>query len=256
MGEGGHAQQIFNPILFWWAVLCSLPVIWPEAKLCWGDNDDNGDLLQKVPCMPPTLEQATANLHHCQRLLDTPGQVWICLFVGSLLSPGSWCIQGSVSALQESVSPVLCKFCWLYGGVSGDFLQEGLCHTRSTVPRAHAPVAVHCWPIPPQETHKHSSVSVSVGSLGSGMHKVCNTAPSKGSQLPEKTAENDEFYSRENKLSHVLLWDVEPRGKNLFIKNKLVLSEIIQAEKDIYCIVSLICGILKRKLKGQTQKNK
>ena len=32
--------------------------------------------------------------------------------VGSLLpSPGSWCAQGFVCALQESVSPVLCKFC-------------------------------------------------------------------------------------------------------------------------------------------------
>ena len=28
-----------------------------------------------------------------------------------LLSPGSWCAQGFVCALQESVSPVLCKFC-------------------------------------------------------------------------------------------------------------------------------------------------
>ena len=28
-----------------------------------------------------------------------------------LLSPGSWCAQGSVCALLESVSPVLCKFC-------------------------------------------------------------------------------------------------------------------------------------------------
>ena len=33
-------------------------------------------------------------------------------------------------ALQESVSPVLCKFWWLYGGVSGNLLQEGLCHTQ------------------------------------------------------------------------------------------------------------------------------
>ena len=29
-----------------------------------------------------------------------------------------------------SVSPVLCKFWWLYGGVNGDLLQEGLCHTQ------------------------------------------------------------------------------------------------------------------------------
>ena len=28
-----------------------------------------------------------------------------------LLSPGSWCAQGFVCALQESVSPVLYKFC-------------------------------------------------------------------------------------------------------------------------------------------------
>ena len=47
-----------------------------------------------------------------------------------LLSPGSWCAQDSVFALQGSVSPVLCKFCQLYAGVSGDLLQESLCHSR------------------------------------------------------------------------------------------------------------------------------
>ena len=51
--------------------------------------------------------------------------------VGSLLlSPGSWCTQGSVCALQESVFLVLSKFWWLYGGVNGDLLQQGLCHTQ------------------------------------------------------------------------------------------------------------------------------
>ena len=50
--------------------------------------------------------------------------------VGSLLlSPGSWCTQGFVCALQESVSPILCKFWQLYSGVNGDLLQEGMCHT-------------------------------------------------------------------------------------------------------------------------------
>ena len=47
-----------------------------------------------------------------------------------LLSPGSWCIQGSVCALQESVSPVLCKFWWLCSGVNGNLLQDTLCHTQ------------------------------------------------------------------------------------------------------------------------------
>ena len=45
----------------------------------------------------------------------TPGHPWASLgqsLVGSLLlSPGSWWAQGFVSALQESGSPVLCKFC-------------------------------------------------------------------------------------------------------------------------------------------------
>ena len=66
--------------------------------------------------------------------LETPGHSQASLgqsLVGSLLlSPGSWCTQGFVCALQESVSPVLCKFWWLYGGVNGDLLQEGLCHTQ------------------------------------------------------------------------------------------------------------------------------
>ena len=35
-----------------------------------------------------------------------------------LLCPGSWCTQGFVCVLQESVSPVLCKFWQLYGGVN------------------------------------------------------------------------------------------------------------------------------------------
>ena len=43
---------------------------------------------------------------------------------------------------------------------------------RSTAPRAPSPRAVHCLPIYPQETLTHSSVSVSVGSLGPGAHKV------------------------------------------------------------------------------------
>ena len=45
----------------------------------------------------------------------TPGHPRASLgqsLVGSLLlSPGSWWAQGFVSALQESVSPVLCRFC-------------------------------------------------------------------------------------------------------------------------------------------------
>ena len=62
---------------------------------------------------------------HSQASLGQP-------LVGALLpSPGSWCAQAFVCALQESVSPVLCKFWELYGGVNGNLLLEGLCHTQS-----------------------------------------------------------------------------------------------------------------------------
>ena len=66
--------------------------------------------------------------------LETPGHSWASLgqsLLGSLLlSPRSWCAQGFVCALQGSVSSVLCKFWWIYGGVNGDLLQEDLCHTQ------------------------------------------------------------------------------------------------------------------------------
>ena len=62
--------------------------------------------------------------------LETPGHSWTSLgqsLVGSLLlSPGSWCTR---FCLWVSF-PVLCKFWQLYGGVNGDVLQEGLCHTQ------------------------------------------------------------------------------------------------------------------------------
>ena len=82
-------------------------------------------------------------------LPETPGHSWASLgqsLVGSLLlSPGSWCTQGSVCALQESVSPVLCKFWQLYGGVNGDLFQEGLCHAQVCCTQSPCPCGSHCW---------------------------------------------------------------------------------------------------------------
>ena len=74
---------------------------------------------------------------------ETPGHSRASLgqsLVGSLLlAPGSWCTQGFVCALQESVSPLLCKFWWLYCGVNGDLLQEGLCHTQVSCTQSPCP---------------------------------------------------------------------------------------------------------------------
>ena len=126
-----------------------------------------------------TLSAPSPAAGHCQPtpLPETPGHSWASLsqsLVGSLfLSPGSWCGQGSVCALPESASPVLCKFLQLYGGIMVTISKRAYAIPRSTAPRAPAPAAVHGWPVPPQETLKHSSGSVSVGSLGPGADKVC-----------------------------------------------------------------------------------
>ena len=71
--------------------------------------------------------------------------------VGSLLlSPGSWCAQNFVCAVQKPVSLVLCKFWWLYGGVNGDLLQEGLCHMQFYCTQSPSPCSS------PQLTHTSS----------------------------------------------------------------------------------------------------
>ena len=71
-----------------------------------GGNEDNGDLLQKVPCTLSAPNPAAGH-HRPIPLPETPGHSQASLgqsLVGSLLlSPGSWCAQGSVCVLQESV---------------------------------------------------------------------------------------------------------------------------------------------------------
>ena len=84
-------------------------------------------LLHSVPL---TLQQATTDPHLHKRLLDSWASLGQSLVGSLLLSPGSCYAQSSVCALQESISPVLCKFWQLYGGVNGNLLWEGLCHTQ------------------------------------------------------------------------------------------------------------------------------
>ena len=164
--------------------LCSLPVIY-LGPYYGGGNDDNGDLLQKVHAHTAVLSASNpaAGHHQPTPLPETPGPSRASLgqsLVGSLLlSPGSWCTQGSVCALQESVSPVLYKFWQLCGGLMVTSSKRAYAIPRSSAPKAPAPAAaVHFELIAPQETPKHSSVSVSAGSLGPGAHKLCLSSPS------------------------------------------------------------------------------
>ena len=89
----------------------------PDYGRCNGDNAGNSDLLQKDLCLHCCIQCPWPCSSHCwpMPLLETPGHSQASLaqsVVGTLLlSPGSWCIQGFVCALQDSVSPVLWKFC-------------------------------------------------------------------------------------------------------------------------------------------------
>ena len=111
--------------------------------------------------------------HRSTPLPETPGHSQASLgqsLMGSLLlSPKSWCTQGSVCTFQESVSPILCKFWQLYGGINGDLLQEGLCHTQGCCPQSPcpcgSPLLTHASAGDTQ-TLKGRSGSASVGSPG------------------------------------------------------------------------------------------
>ena len=81
-----------------------------------------------------SLTLNTAAGHHWfMPLLETPGHSRASLgqsLLGSpLLSPGSWCTRFCLCP-PRAYFPVLCKFWQLYGGVNGNFLQEGLCYTQ------------------------------------------------------------------------------------------------------------------------------
>ena len=130
-------------------------------------NEDNGDLLQKVPCMHCHTHcpwpwrsghrQSTPPLKnpgHSQASLGQSLVGWL------LLSPGSWCTQDFVYALQESVSSVLCKFWWCYGGLMVTSSKTAYATPRSAAPESPAPVAGCCWPLPPQEMLKHSKAAL------------------------------------------------------------------------------------------------
>ena len=76
-----------------------------------------------------------AGHHRAKPPPESPGCSWASLgqslFGSLLLSPGSWCSQVFfVCVPSKSLFPVLCKFWQLYGGINGNLLQEGSCHTQ------------------------------------------------------------------------------------------------------------------------------
>ena len=135
-----------------------------------GSNEDNGDLLQRVPSMHCYTQcpEACSRPPQPTPLLETPGHSWASLdqsLVGHcsfLLGPGA---QGSVVP-SKSLFPRLYKFWQLYGGVNSDFLQEYLCHTQVYCTQRPYPCSSPLLTLISSVDTQHSSVSVSLGSLG------------------------------------------------------------------------------------------
>ena len=114
--------------------MCSSPLFDLRPNYS-GGNEDNGDLLQKIPCMYCYTQcpQPCSRPLPTEASAETPGYSRPSLgqsLVGSLLlSHGSLCTRLCLCPPRVCF-PVLCKFWQLYGGVNGNLLQEGLCHTQ------------------------------------------------------------------------------------------------------------------------------
>ena len=122
--------------------------------------------------LPPTLQQATTKPFLHQRLPDTHRQVR-----GSVLwvtAPFSWVLVHKILLCPPRS---ICQSCVSSGSSMLGFMvtssKKAYAIPASVAPRASVSAAVHCWPVPPQETLKHNSVSISVGSLGPDADKVC-----------------------------------------------------------------------------------
>ena len=115
-----------------------------------GGNENNGDLLQKVPSMHCCTQCPNPAAGPCQPTPppETPGHSWASLaqsLVGSLLlSPGSWYTQAFVCSLQESVSQSCVSSGDSTVGLMATSLKRAYAIPRSPATRAPVPAAVHC----------------------------------------------------------------------------------------------------------------
>ena len=133
-----------------------------------GGNEDNGDLLQKVPCRHCCI--------HCPQPCSrsplsyaSTGDSWTLTGKSGSVSCGvtahfSWVLVHTSFCLYPPrvYFLVLCKFWQLYGGVHGDHLQEGLCHTQVCCTQSPCPCGS---PLLTSNTVLAQSLSVSDYSL-------------------------------------------------------------------------------------------
>ena len=158
--------------------LCSLPSIYLGPNYG-GGNENNGDLPQKIPRMycytqcpqpcsraPPTY----TSTRDSWTLLGKFGSV-SC----GIIAPFSWVLVHTKFCLCPPRVYFTSNSCVSSGssmvGLMATSSKRAYVIPKSVALRAPVPAADHHQPVPPQEMLKHSSVSISVGSLGHGAHR-------------------------------------------------------------------------------------
>ena len=162
--------------------------VFPPCYLTWGQTmvevmNIMSTSFKRSHAHTATLSAPNPAAGHCWSMPspETPrhlGQVWISLLWGHcsfLLGPGAHKVLFVPSKSLFSQSCV--SFGSSMVGLMATFPKRAYAIPRFTASRASATAAGHCLPIPPQETFKHSSGSVSVWSLGPDAHKVCLSPP-------------------------------------------------------------------------------
>ena len=145
-----------------------------------GGSEDNGNLLQKVHGCTAELSAPNPAPGHCQPTppLETPGHSQASLgqsLVGSLLLfPGFWCTR-----FFFVPSKGLFPQSFISAGSMVVFMatssKRAYAIPRFAAPRAPAPAAGHCWPIPLQETLKHSRYCIVIGYFPYTVHFILLT---------------------------------------------------------------------------------
>ena len=118
--------------------------VFPPCCLTWGQT-----MVEVMKIMATSFKRShacTAALsapdpaagHHWPTpLLETPGYSRACLVHCGITAPFSWVLVYRTLVCRFCLCPPricfpipVCKFWWLCGGVNGNLLQEGLCHTQ------------------------------------------------------------------------------------------------------------------------------
>ena len=137
MGEAMHSKSLIQFSVHGWGCVPSL--LFDLRPNCKG-NEDNGDLLQKVPCK------------HCRTQCPQPcsrpppsyasaRQIWVSLLRGHCSFVLGPCVHRVLSVPSQSLFPQSCVSSGSSIWVNGDLLQEGLCHTQVCCTQSPSPLS-------------------------------------------------------------------------------------------------------------------